>query len=108
MLEDIERMNLLLDQYRPLLTEKQAEAMELHYTSDLSFKEIAEEYGISKAAAYDLIHRTELLLEHYESKLHLVKNSQERLAAYEKMIRSDDPKLREWGEILHKLEEREE
>ena len=51
MLEDIERMNLLLDQYRPLLTEKQAEAMELHYTSDLSFKEIAEEMSIPLGTA---------------------------------------------------------
>ncbi|MBQ1505362.1 MAG: DNA-binding protein [Erysipelotrichales bacterium] len=108
MLDDFDRINRLLDQYKSLLTDKQIEAMELHYSSDLSYKEIAEECGISKAAAYDLICRTEKTLEHYEECLHLAELSDKRNAVIEEMLQSNDQKCTLWGEKLRKLEERED
>ena len=65
---------LLLDFYGALLTERQRKAFEMHYLDDLSLNEMANELGISRQAAWDLVKRTEKLLENYEDKLALVKN----------------------------------
>lgn len=46
-LKDVVNKGLLLDYYRPLLTEKQRYCMEQHYEHDLSLGEIAEELNIS-------------------------------------------------------------
>ena len=46
--------------------------MEMFYADDLSLSEIAQEYGISRQAVYDILKRTEKILEGYESKLRLV------------------------------------
>ena len=42
MIDQMERMNALLDAYEQLLTEKQREILNLYYKEDLSFSEIAE------------------------------------------------------------------
>ena len=65
-------LNQFYDQYKPLLTEKQREVYELHEFSDLSYKEIADHYGKSRQAVYDLILRTRSKLETLEEKLGLV------------------------------------
>ena len=64
--------NQLYDHYKPLLTEKQREVYELHEFSDLSLAEIAEQYGKSRQAIYDLLLRTKRKLEMLEKKLGLV------------------------------------
>ena len=62
MIDQMERMNALLDAYEGLLTEKQQEILSLYYKEDLSFSEIAENLGISRAAVNDHIKRSTHIL----------------------------------------------
>jgi predicted DNA-binding protein YlxM (UPF0122 family) len=71
-MERIAEMALLADFYGPLLTEKQRNVWDLHYEQDLSLVEIAELEKISRQAVYDLLKRTEKILQEYEVKLGLV------------------------------------
>jgi predicted DNA-binding protein YlxM (UPF0122 family) len=68
----------LLDAYGDLLTEHQREAMRLHLAEDWSYGEIAAAQSISRAAVYDLVHRSRGLLQGYEDKLGLVAASERR------------------------------
>lgn len=72
MIEKLARMAMLYDFYGQLLTKRQQEMMEMFYADDLSLSEIAQEYGISRQAVYDLLKRTEKILEGYEAKLCLL------------------------------------
>ena len=66
------RLQRLLDSYSELLTEHQRETLRLHIESDWSYAEIAAVQGVTRMAVYDLVHRTEGLLDDYEAKLGLV------------------------------------
>lgn len=68
-IEKTQRINLLLDIYGNMLTDKQKEMMELYYCYDLSLAEISENKQISRNAVHDLLKRTVHLLEKYEEKL---------------------------------------
>jgi predicted DNA-binding protein YlxM (UPF0122 family) len=83
-IEKLARMAMLFDFYGQLLTKKQQEIMEMFYADDLSLSEIAEECEISRQAVYDLLKRTEKILEGYEAKLRLVDKftEQNRKIAY--------------------------
>ncbi|MGE5405470.1 MAG: YlxM family DNA-binding protein [Candidatus Saccharibacteria bacterium] len=72
MLEKFERLIMLYDFYGPLLTERQQQAIILHYENDLSLAEVAEEMGITRQGVFDLIKRAEKVLEAYEDRLGLV------------------------------------
>ena len=71
-MDRIVRLSLLYDFYADLLTDKQKLFYELHYLNDLSLNEIAEEQNISPQAVWDLIKRTEKILNKYEQKLNLI------------------------------------
>lgn len=60
------------DTYGSLLTEKQQEAMEMYYFSDLSLTEIAEETGVTRQAAFNTIKNSEARLSELESALKLL------------------------------------
>lgn len=77
MLEKLERLILRYDFYGPLLTERQQQAMQLHYENDLSLTEVAEVMGISRQGVFDLLKRSEKVLEAYEEHLGLVKKFEE-------------------------------
>ncbi len=62
----------LLDIYKGLLTEKQAEAMEYYYDSDYSLGEISEIMDISRQGVRDFIKRGETVIDEMEEKLELV------------------------------------
>lgn len=62
----------LLDIYKGLLTEKQAEAMEYYYDSDYSLGEISELMDISRQGVRDFIKRGEAIIDEMESKLQLL------------------------------------
>jgi len=71
-MEKIVEQGLLYDFYGELLTEHQRKIYEDVAYNDMSLAEIAEEYGISRQGAHDLIKRCNKLLAGYEEKLHLV------------------------------------
>ena len=68
----------LLDVYGSLLTDKQQDIFRYVYEDDLSFSEIAENLGISKAAVSDTIKRTTAILNEYESKLRIIEKHAKR------------------------------
>ncbi|MCX7771914.1 MAG: YlxM family DNA-binding protein [Clostridia bacterium] len=80
--EDVYEIAVLLDFYGQLLTERQYEIMDLHYNSDLSLGEIAEDLGISRQGVHDSIRKAKQALMEYEKRLGLV----ERFRAQEKRI----------------------
>lgn len=64
---------MLLDFYGDLLTEKQAQALDLYYNEDLSLAEIAAPLEISRQGVRDSIKRGEKQLQDYEEALGLAK-----------------------------------
>ncbi len=72
MLDKVLRIAQLYDFYGALLTDKQRRCLEMHYLSDDSLAEIAEEFQVSRQAVHDILRRGEQLLAAYEEKLGLV------------------------------------
>ena len=64
-------LGALLDFYGGLLTDKQADALDLYYNQDLSLAEIAELMSITRQGVRDNIKRGEKQLEDFEKILHL-------------------------------------
>ena len=64
-------VNLLMDFYQELLTEKQKEALNLYYDNDFSLAEIAEHMDISRQGVRDFIKRGEKQLYDFEEALGL-------------------------------------
>ena len=79
------RMGLLNDFYGQLLTPKQQRCIQLYYEADLSLAETAERFGSTRQAVYDLLKRTERLLEEYESKLGLLEKHEKRMQKYRRI-----------------------
>ena len=67
-------VNLLLDFYGNLLTDRQREVMSLYYEDNLSLTEIAEDLSISKQGVSDILKRSEKVLYDTESKLNLLRD----------------------------------
>ena len=59
----------LLDVYGAMLTEHQREACRLYLDEDFSFGELAEEFGVTRSGAHDLVHRGIARVEELEQKL---------------------------------------
>ena len=70
-MSDLVYYNELYDLYGELLTDKQKEYFEEYFFNNLSFSEIAEEYDVSRNAAFKQIHIVTNKLKEYEDKLHL-------------------------------------
>lgn len=64
-------ISLLLSFYKNMLTERQADTVELYYNEDLSLSEIGAELGISRQGVRDNLKRAEAILYDVESKLGL-------------------------------------
>lgn len=88
-IEKIVEINLLFEQYKDLLTDKQREMVTLYYEEDYSLGEISENLNVSRQGVYDTLKRSEKILRDYESKLHLVFKSQEQ----EKLIKNIQDKV---------------
>ena len=71
-MNEIAKESLLFDFYGNLLTEKKRRVMELYHEEDLSLAEIAENFGISRAAVHDSLKSAERQLADYERKLGMV------------------------------------
>ena len=77
-LEKNNRINLLFDFYESLLTEKQQNFTRYYFQDDYSLGEISSLFNITRQAVYEHVKRAELVLEDYESKLHLLEKHQQR------------------------------
>lgn len=73
------RISLLLDAYGELLTVKQRTFLKHYYEEDLSFGEIAREYGVSRQAIFDSVKHGEEALEGFEKVMRLVETGWMRL-----------------------------
>lgn len=104
MIEKRMHIAVLYDFYGKLLTEKQRWAMELFYEEDYSLGEISSLSGSSRQAVYDLISRSENLLEHYEECLGMVAaylRRQDRLSYLERLAATieHEPTNERWLEF---------
>lgn len=68
-LKEVIEIGILLDYYKPLLTEKQKKYLLNYFEEDLSLTEIAEMNGVSRQAVYDNVKRGCKILRNYEEKL---------------------------------------
>ncbi len=112
MLEQTTEMNMLLDFYAQLLTDKQRYALEMYYSEDLSLAEIAENISISRQGVHDLLRRSAKLLKDYEKKLGLVAKFERRKHIVTEIIEildsqhnSNDHQVLQ---LLQKIDEQEE
>ncbi|NMB44893.1 MAG: putative DNA-binding protein [Firmicutes bacterium] len=72
MIEKTVHMGMLFDFYGQLLTDKQRLFFSLYHQDDLSLGEIAEQYGVTRQAVYDVIRRSQKILANFEEKLGLI------------------------------------
>ena len=100
---DREHVNDLLDFYGPLLTSHQRDVLEEYYKEDLSMKEIAENYEISKAAISDLIKRTLAQLQDYEKKLHHIAQFEKIEEVIEEMKGENDERFKAYAIRLDRI-----
>jgi predicted DNA-binding protein YlxM (UPF0122 family) len=94
-MDKISEINMLLDFYGGLLTEKQRLIMSYHYEEDLSLGEISEEFHISRQAVHDVIKRSEKILYDYENELKLVsrfRQQKEKLIAIKGLLNESNSK----------------
>lgn len=85
MVEKTVRMSLLFDFYGELLTERQQEFFALYYDHDLSLGEIAQQYGVSRQAVYDILRRSSQALQGFEEKLQLVRRHERQTELIESL-----------------------
>lgn len=91
---------ILLDLYKGLLTEKQAEAMDLYYNEDLSLSEIAENTLVTRQAVRDSLLKGERILVETEEKTHLcerIRALEDRLKKINTIIKEED------GDVIGKI-----
>ncbi|UQS85341.1 putative DNA-binding protein [Apilactobacillus apisilvae] len=106
------RINSLFEFYRPLLTDKQTNYVQLYYADDYSLGEISEEFNVSRQAVYDNIKRTEVILENYEKQLYLYKDFMTRndesdaIKKYISIHYPNDKKLKKLVDDLEHTEEK--
>lgn len=83
-------VGLLFSFYRNMLTDRQAECIDLYYNEDLSLSEISSNLGITRQGVRDNIKRAEYALFNVEKKLGLVSrfiNIKDRLEHVDDIIR---------------------
>ena len=109
-MKEIARKAILYDFYGELLTVHQKKVYEDAVMNDFSLSELADEYGISRQGAHDLLKRCDAILEEYEKKLHLVERFGElkNIASHmvemlDKLKASDDRDEKE--ELFRRLKE---
>lgn len=91
-MQEIVYYNNLYDLYSELLTEKQRKYFEDYYFLNLSLGEMAQNYNISRNAAFKQLQNTLSKLKHYEEILKL----QEKHEKLEEVIKNiEDKELKE-------------
>ncbi len=108
MIENVKEASLLYDFYGQLLTKRKQEVMELYHEENYTLAEIAEEFGISRAAVYDSLKSAEKSLLGYEEKLGLVAKFMETDSVIRKvdaMLTEMKDTYRDNPQIVKNLEE---
>ena len=109
LLESFLQVSLLYDFYGALLTDKQRKCIEMHFLNDFSLSEIADEFGVSRQAIYDIINRNRQMLVDYEGKLGLVRRYQteqeciQDIFSIMKNLPDDIKKKYQLEIVIHKL-----
>ena len=105
-MDDTFLRTMLFDFYGDLLTEKQRECYDLHFNQDLSLQEIAEQYGASRQAVWDLVRRAESVLREIEEKTGLVARAVQRRAKVRELLALAErlPESAEKTQLMEKLE----
>lgn len=86
-MDNITKLNLLFDYYGDFLTKKQRDIFEQYYLNDLSLGEIAENSGITRQGVYDILRRSQNILQNFEKKLGIVKKYIYRRQEIEKILK---------------------
>ena len=86
------KISILLDFYGDLLTEKQHEAVSLHYNEDYSLFEISEQTGITRQGVFESIKKGVDNLTYFEEKLKLYEKSLQRDYIIEKISEMTEDK----------------
>ncbi len=86
MAKNFEVINVLLDFYGDMLTDKQRAFIEYYYFDDLSLAEIAENEGITRQGVRDAIKRAEGQLFEMEERLGLAKRFEEVRAGIDEIL----------------------
>jgi len=84
-MEDVVYFNELYDLYGELLTDKQKDYFEDYYFNNLSFSEMAENYGVSRNAIFKQIHIVTDKLKEYEKILCLFEKRNKLIELSEKI-----------------------
>ena len=107
-MDKITEASLLYDFYGQLLTKRKQEVMELYHEENLTLSEIADEFGISRAAVHDSLKSAEKSLQEYEQKLELVSKFMKTNAAIDKIDEMIDGLAEQYTDnpqLVEKLEE---
>ena len=104
LLEKKEHYSILFDFYENLFTNKQKEYFKEYYFYDNSLSEIAKNYGISRAAVYDLLNKMHDALDEYEATLQLYSKFQRRQELLEQLEAELDENSKSF-EIVQTLKE---
>ncbi|MEG0366586.1 MAG: YlxM family DNA-binding protein [Coprobacillus sp.] len=102
-LEKKQRVNLLMDCYIDLLTDKQKDYLTLYYDEDLSLAEIADDLNVSRNAVFDNLKRAVNLLEDYEDKLHLLEKHIQRMELIDRIEQEQSLDKSEMNDYLDML-----
>lgn len=104
-LEKKQRVNLLMDCYENLLTDKQRLYLRYYYHEDYSLSEIANELEVSRNAVFDNLKKAVHSLENYEEKLQLLKKHKERIDLIQQLekITQDTSEVRAYFELLKEI-----
>ena len=90
MAKDFERINILMDFYGDMLTERQRTFLTYYYVADLSLSEIAENEGITRQGVRDSIKRAESQLFEMEERLGHAKRFEEVQEGFDEILECVD------------------
>ncbi|MDR0297825.1 MAG: DNA-binding protein [Streptococcaceae bacterium] len=87
-LEKLTTLNMLLDVYGALLSERELEIAEMYYAENLSLSEIGENLSVSRQSISQNLQKTEAKLTEFEEKLHLLKRAKKRHQLVERLTKT--------------------
>lgn len=80
------KISMLLEIYRNMLTEKQADVIDLYYNQNLSLSEIAEDLNITRQAVRKSLVEAEKNLNSFEEKLKFLEKQMSREKKIDKIL----------------------